>query len=128
MILADTSIWIDFFRGREPAAEHLDRALQEPGVVVCGPVAAELLAGTPAQAREALWLAIGSLPIVELTYADWTAAGQHAYTLRTRGVSVPLLDIMIGIAATRAGARLWTRDRDFDQLTPVVRGLRLYEP
>ncbi len=124
-VLPDTSIWIDYFRGHGDTGP-LDRLLQEETVISCGPVVAELLAGTATERRSALWLALGSLELVELEASAWREAGEHARTLRERGTVVPLLDLLIGIAALRADAALWTRDSGFERVGEVLPHLSLY--
>ena len=74
--LPDTSIWIDYFRGIEPAASELGRLLADEPPSICGPVLAELVTGTPAAQREDVWLALASLPFVDLGRDAWTAAGE----------------------------------------------------
>jgi len=124
-VLPDTSIWIDYFRGHAGAAQ-MDGLLQQDTVISCGPVIAELLAGTAAAQRSALWLAIGSLELVELDVTAWREAGEHARALRDRGGVVPLLDLLIAVAAIRGGASLWTRDADFERVSELLPGLALY--
>ena len=126
-VLVDTSIWVDYLRGRHEA-KPLDPLLDRGEVALCGPVIAELLAGTAAGQAEVLWLALGSLPSAPLDDAAWRDAGETAGVLRRRGESVPLLDVVIAIAAVRFGAELWSRDRDFERVGEVVTGLHLYEP
>lgn len=126
-VLVDTSIWVDYFRGR-PGARPLDTLLDRGEVAVCGPVVAELLAGTAAEQAEVLWLALGSLPSAPVDDAGWRAAGEAASELRRRGRSVPLLALAIAIAAVRFGAELWSRDSDFQRVREVVTALRLHEP
>jgi predicted nucleic acid-binding protein len=125
-VLADTSIWIDFFRGVEPAASRLEALLLEGELVLCGPIIAELIAGTAPDRRGALWLALGALPVVELDVSAWREAGEHAQTLRGGGNTTPLLDILIAVAAARAGAALWSRDADFARVRSAIPELRLY--
>lgn len=96
-------------------------------VVVCGPVIAELLAGTASEQAEVLWLAVGSLPSAPLDDAVWREAGECAGELRRRGATVPLLDVVIAVTAVRAGAAVWTRDRDFVRVGGVLPALRLHE-
>jgi predicted nucleic acid-binding protein len=124
-VLADTSIWVDYFRGSEPAATELDRLLAEEELVVCGPILAELVAGVAPAQREELWLALASLPFVELGRDAWARAGELANGLRSRGARVPLLDLLIAVAAVRAEAFLWTRDGDFERISEVLPDLRL---
>jgi predicted nucleic acid-binding protein len=127
-VLPDTSIWIDYFRGTEPAATTLDRLLTDEEPVICGPILAELLAGAPEAQRDELWLALTCLPFVDLGRDAWADAGERAHALRSRGQIVPLLDILIAVAAVRAGASLWTRDRDFALVSTVMVDLELYRP
>jgi predicted nucleic acid-binding protein len=123
---SDTSIWIDFFRGRDPAAATLERLLDAGALVVCGPILAELVAGTPPQQRGALWLALAALPVVELDSSAWRGAGEYTQALRARGETTPLLDVLIGVAAARVGAAVWTRDDDFARIREVLPELELY--
>lgn len=125
-VLVDTSCWIDYFRGRSPIAEELADLLAEHAVVLCGPVLAELLAGAPEQQREALRDALAGLPFVDIAYGTWREAGELAQSLRRGGAAVPLLDVLIALAAIRAKVSLWTHDRDFERLAKVVPGLRLH--
>ena len=104
-VLPDTSVWIEFFRGTEPTARAPDRLIAEQEPVICGPILAELLAGTPSAERERLWV---------------------AHELVGRGSCVPLIDVLIPVAAAHAGAALWTRDRDFDRIADVLPELALH--
>ena len=56
MILADTSVWIDYLRGTtSAAANELDERLAAHEVLMCGPLATELLTGVGASERVRLW-------------------------------------------------------------------------
>jgi predicted nucleic acid-binding protein len=126
-LLPDTSIWIDYLRGRDPATvAELDRYLERESVFTCGPVMAELLAGTAPERRDDLWLAIGSLPWAEIDQPAWRSIGEVANELRRAGVSVPLTDIAIAVAAADAAAALWTNDRDFERTHEVLPDLDLH--
>lgn len=124
-LLPDTSVWIDYFHGQEPTASALDDMLSRDQLVCCGPVLAGLLAGASERERAALWLAVGSLPVVELDSAAWRDAGEIASRMRGGGSVVPLLDVLIAVAALRSGATLWTRDADFERIRAVVPALEL---
>ena len=124
-VLPDTSVWIDYFRGAEPAATQLSRFLAEEPPSICGPILAELVAGTPAARREDVWLALASLPFVELGRHSWTRAGELAHELRRRDRSVPLLDVLIAVAAMQADTPLWTRDSEFERIAEVAPELAL---
>lgn len=117
MVLPDTSVWVDYLRLGEagPAAE-LDDLLAGGRVVVCGPVAAELLAGVATERRTELWRLLAGLPWADPPRAGWREVGDLAGALRRAGASVPLTDVQIAVAAISAGARLWSRDADFERI------------
>lgn len=125
-VLADTSVWIDYFRGADPAARELGRLLAGEPPPICGPVLAELVAGTPADSREDVWLALAGLPFVDLDREAWTLAGELAHELRHRGETVPLVDLLIAVAAVRVDAALWTTNSDFLRVARVLPELRLH--
>jgi predicted nucleic acid-binding protein len=126
-LLPDTSIWVEYLRGTDPGAtSELDVQLDRESVLVCGPVVAELLAGTATEHREDLWLVLGSLPWADLDRPAWRQVGEVASDLRRRGSAVPLTDVEIAVAAARSGAELWTRDRDFERIAQVLPSLELH--
>jgi predicted nucleic acid-binding protein len=73
-----------------------------------------------------VWLALGSLPFVEFGRDAWTQAGELAHELRSRGAAVPLIDLLLAVAAVRADASLWTRDSEFERVADVLPELQLY--
>jgi predicted nucleic acid-binding protein len=124
-VLPDTSVWVDFFRNRHPAAEQLDERLGAEEVVTCGPIVAELLAGVRPGQREGLLLALSPLRFVELGHAHWRLAGERVADLRATGETLPLLDVLIAVAAHAARARIWTRDADLTRLSTILPGLEV---
>lgn len=127
-VLPDTSVWVDYLNaGMDGPAAELDRLLADEAVVVCGPVLAELVAGTAAEDREELWHTVAALPWAELDREAWRTVGELAFALRRSGLTVPLTDIEIAVASAAAGAALWTRDDDFHRLHSHLPSLELYE-
>lgn len=128
-VLADTSIWVDYLRrGKGSKAARLDDLLAAGDVLVCGPVAAELLAGAKAADRTRLWLLLTGLPWADLGPLQWQNVGEAAARLRERGESMALTDIEIAVAAVDSTSRLWTRDADFKRIRLVLTGLQFFEP
>jgi len=126
-LLPDTSVWVDYLRGRDATTvAELDRHLERESVLICGPVIAELLAGTASRQQEQLWLAIGSLSWAAIDQPAWRSIGEVAGELRRAGISVPLTDVAIAVAAAGAEAELWTRDHDFERIQTVLPGLELH--
>jgi predicted nucleic acid-binding protein len=128
-VLADTSVWVDYLRhGRDGDARGLDPLLASGEVVVCGPVVAELLAGTAERQRGELWQLLSGLDWADLGRPEWRRIGEVAADLRAAGSSVPLTDIEIAVAAVAVGARLWSGDGDFDQIAAVLDRLERFVP
>ena len=126
-LLPDTSVWVDYLRGRDAlTVAELGRHLERESVLICGPVIAELLAGTASGQQDELWLAIGSLPWAAIDQPAWRSIGEIASKLRRAGISVPLTDVAIAVAAARAEAELWTRDEDFERIQTVLPDLELH--
>lgn len=129
MVLADTSVWVDFFRrGGHGAAARMRDLLDSGEVATCGPVVAELLAGAEGEVEERIWETLSSLPWADLSSAGWRWAGALARQLRQGGHSLPLTDLAIAVTAAEAGHSLWSFDTDFDRIAPVLDGFELYEP
>jgi predicted nucleic acid-binding protein len=48
--------------------------------------------------------------------------------LRAAGVSLPMTDVEIAVAAVVGNAVLWTRDQDFRRIGRALPALELYRP
>ncbi|MCW2494512.1 PIN domain nuclease [Jatrophihabitans sp.] len=118
MILADTSVWIEFFRNREtPTAMAMRRRLKADEVATTDVVMMELLSGTTdelrlAKVRRAL---AGCTYLPQRAPMDATAAAA-LYRQCRRGGEAPrqLIDCLISAVAVRNGLAILQRDRDFD--------------
>jgi predicted nucleic acid-binding protein len=105
MILADTSVWIDYFReGMPELAERLRRS-----VVVMHPfVVGELACGNFSNREETLEL-LQQLRSVAVAEHDEVMSFIRARELYGRGIGY--VDIHMLAAAAIEGCQLWTRDK-----------------
>jgi predicted nucleic acid-binding protein len=122
VLLPLTSVWVDYLRR---GGGELDAALGRGEIAICGPVAAELLAGVRAADRPALEQALRGLDWLDLDREAWLHVGALAAELRAAGRTVPLTDVEIAVAAIRANATVWTTDSDFQRIAEVADGLAL---
>ncbi len=126
MILVDSSVWIDFFRGvATPQAAKLDSLLGTELVATGDLILAEVLQGFTSdrdfnQARRLLT----SLVIVDLAgQAIAIRAAENFRALRLHGISVrKTIDTVIATYCIENGLTLLYSDRDFD---PFVEHLGL---
>lgn len=124
--LADTSVWVDYLRrGTAGRAATLDALLETESVLTCGPVVAELLVGARPGDRDSLWKLLQALPWADLDRSAWRAVGEAAAELRSRGETIALTDVQIGVAAARADAVIWSADGDFERIAEVIDGLEV---
>lgn len=128
MIVADTSAWIDYFRGvAAPHTDALDRALSESRIIIGDLILAELLQGFSSE-RE---FQIAKQLMEGLEYRDFVgrdmamAAAQNYRVLRRQGITVrKAIDVLIATFCMENGFGLIHNDRDFDPMEQLL-GLRV---
>lgn len=123
MILADTSVWIGYLRGRDPSvAVSFEARLRSGEIAICGPVVAELLAGQPSEDLKAH---LHGLPY-RATYAStWTLVGDLLRRCRRAGVSAALADATIAATALENGDLLWAGDKGYVSIRSLVPELQV---
>jgi predicted nucleic acid-binding protein len=126
VIVVDSTVWIDFFRGRPTRETDILRASIGRGAVLVGDlVLAEVLQGFPNEhqaesGRRTLEL-FAVEPMVGRDIA--VAAARNYRLLRSRGITVRrTIDVLIGTFCIERDHLLLHRDRDFD---PMVAHLGL---
>lgn len=126
MILVDSSVWIDYFRGvATPQSDRLDALLGAEPLATGDVVLAEVLQGFPSERDfdEALRL-LTSLAVIDVGGKDIAVqAARNFRTLRARGVTVrKTIDTLIATRCIDDGFSLLFSDRDFE---PFVEHLGL---
>lgn len=109
----------------DPRGARIDALLSHGELLICGPVVAELLAGTSERDREQLEESLRGLDWAELDRQAWSRAGSLAARLRAAGETVPLTDVFIASAALAADAELLTADSDFERVARQEPRLRV---
>lgn len=127
MILVDSSVWIDYFRGtRNPQSDRLDSLLGLEPLAIGDLILAEVLQGCDADADfDRVKDLLGSLIVVELGGKDIAIqAAKNFRILRARGVTIrQTIDTIIATRCITDGLSLLYRDKDFD---PFVTHLGLH--
>lgn len=126
MILVDSSVWIDFFRGTvTPQTERLDALLGSEALAVGDLILAEVLQGFSSeqdfhQAKKLLM----ALDVVTLGGPEIAIqAARNFRTLRGRGVTIrKTIDTLIATRCIESDYSLLFSDRDFE---PFVEHLGL---
>ncbi len=125
MILADTSVVIDFLRTGDATMRQI---IVNQIAAVCGITRAEVLHGArDAKHRARLLQGLSLFQRLPIPDALWDEAGDNLAALRGAGVTVPFADGVIATVAIENDLELWTRDARFALMQPVLPRLRLFQ-
>jgi predicted nucleic acid-binding protein len=126
MVLVDTSVWIDYFRGcLSPQTDRLHALLDEERIATGDLILTELLQGFRTKSQ----ITAAQQILFRLEYYDLAGktvalkAAENYRLLRKKGVTVrKTIDVIIGTFCIERNVILLHSDRDFD---PMVHYLGL---
>jgi len=123
-ILADTSVWIEFFKARSATGDALEKLIKEHRVWTCGIVLFELIKGVKSEAEKTSILeTLLSLEYIEMSPLLWKNAGEVAASLKKAGKNLPMSDIFIAALAIEHNLQIFTLDKHFEQIP----GVKIYK-
>jgi predicted nucleic acid-binding protein len=122
MVVVDTSVWVDFFRGTETQeVRRLERFLEESeDICTCGVILSEVLQGIRGDSEYARTLSrFNTFLYLEAPRSAFVTAAEIYRGLRRRGITVSKpLDCMIAAVAMQHNVSLLHADSDFN---PIAR-------
>lgn len=132
MILVDTSVWVDYLKGRDNASvrafDHVLNSQIPYGI--CEFVYQELLQGArSAKEFQTLKAYLETIPFYPLRRGreSFEQAAQMHMRCRERGITIrSTIDLLIAQIAIENDLRLLHNDRDFDNLAKAMPDLRIY--
>jgi len=126
VVVADTTVWIEFFNDPESEEKQvIDLLIDEDDLALVGPVLAELLQGCrTAGEANAILDHVSALPFLEMNVSAWRRAGELSSSLRRKGTTLPLMDVIIAALALEHDAEVFTIDPHFRSIP----GLKLHRP
>jgi len=120
MTLIDTSIWIEYFRGKSAHTEFIEAGLNDGSVYITGPIISELLQGVKSEKEfDMLASCVDAIPFLECETIDWMNTGKLSFNLRKKGITVPITDSLIAVIASRYKMRILTLDNHFKKIPDV---------
>ncbi len=124
-VLVDTSIWIEYFNKPDSrAGESLENLLKEGRDFCAGVVLTELLQGAKIEREFKLILeGVAALPFLETKLTTWIDAGRISFSLRKKGITIPVTDIILASLALESHCLIFTLDPHFNKIP----GIKLYE-
>lgn len=117
MVMIDTTVWIDFFAGRQlPHVNALERLIKgREDICICGIILTEVLQGirNDNEFRKTLEL-FRVMIFLPMPYSIFLSAAEIYRTLRRKGITIRnSVDCMIASVAINNDIMLLHNDRDF---------------
>jgi len=113
-ILVDTSVWIEFFRKKDPFYYRVLKLLDEDRICCIGIILAELIQGAKSKEEiQALKDFSYVFPFLEESRKLWEKAGELSFELMSVGKQIGLADCYISVAANNENIGILTRDNHF---------------
>lgn len=121
-VLIDTSVWIDFFRKKQPYYKAVLELIDTDCIVCTGIIFGELLQGAKSTKefntlREFLYV-FDFLPGKDKI---WELAGTISFNLQRKGISVGLSDCFIAAVTKAHNVMLLTKDRHFGVIQQEIK-------
>lgn len=120
VILADTTVWVDFFHGNDtPQVAELESCIASgEDICLCGVILTEILQGIRDDSEYARTLALfDSFPLLPMERHTFVIAVELYRTLRKRGITIrKTIDCLIAAVAIEHDIPLLHNDGDFDPM------------
>lgn len=125
-VLVDTSVWIDFFRRTEPSYGIVMQLMSDNRICILGIILAELMQGAKSERELSVLRDVASVfPFLPESARTWQAAGELAFKLRRKGLTIGLSDCYIAAAAAEGNVAILTGDGHFMKIKDVAK-IRLF--
>ena len=114
MILVDTSVWIQFFRGKDKnLAGELESLLESDTVILAAPVRIEILSGCSKTNLLQLRRLLSALPLFFPGIATWQRMDVWIEQAVSAGQQFGVGDLLIASIAVDQKSLVWSLDSDF---------------
>ena len=111
MILADTSIWIEFLKGNEEVFTIMQQKLESREIVVAECIIGELLQGAKDEHEQRIITSYWEcLPKIDES-GIWIEAGTYSGRNKLISKGIGLIDVVILMIARRTNLKIWTLDK-----------------
>lgn len=119
MVFVDTSIWIDFFRGRANVVSVLSALLDNRQVAMASPVWLEILNGAKKDEVAKLSRLLSAIPRYTPTVESWNVCEKWIEVAISKGKRFAIPDLLIASVVAQNDGMIWSLDRDFNQMSTL---------
>lgn len=131
MVFVDTSVWIDYLRGRSPnlpaLVDELNSLLDEDRVALAAPVWIELLSGAKGSDLSRMKRVFSALPRYLPSTECWSKIEDWVDLSSRQGHRFGFGDLLIASIAAEAQGEVWSLDADFRRMSKL-KLVRAYVP
>lgn len=114
MVVVDTSVWVDYLRGKLSQKKVFDSLIDADEIALPIPVRLELLSGVKKGEVTKLRMSLNALTTLYPSSSTWEKAEELALLAARKGVHPGFADLLI---CSLAGSYpIWTYDNDIKQL------------
>jgi predicted nucleic acid-binding protein len=122
MMIADTSVWIEFLRGARPYMEVLKPLIEDRRLYTVECIFGEILQGARSKREIDIVLAYWNFLPKANEEQIWLTAGQLSAKEKLFSRGLGLIDLAILAAARKSHLKIWTLDKKLlGQLAPAER-------
>jgi predicted nucleic acid-binding protein len=114
LILVDTSVWIEFFRGKnQRIGNEIQSLLDSDDVILAGPVRIEILSGASKNDFKKLRQLLSALPVFYPILKTWQRIDSWIEEAISSGERFGVGDLLIASIAVDQNSAIWSLDADF---------------
>ncbi len=119
--VVDSSLWVDYFRKRTPAAvkAQVDAIVRGADVASCAPILFELLRAVPPKEGRKIEEFFATIPLLETPETLWADAGYLGQKCAESGLLTPAIDLVIAQVCIHYDVLITTYDADFSKIASV---------
>lgn len=121
-VLVDSSVWIDAAKPTSKNKRRLSELIHSEEIICySNPIQAEVCQGARTQREfEKLWDAFLGFHPLEVKKSHWEQTAWNYFRCRKKGISVSTIDCLIATTAQSYRVPLWTLDKVFTKMQPVL--------
>lgn len=127
MIVVDTSVWVEAFRGDSTIMAELVRLLDADLAALTSPIRLELLGGSQSTQYPRLRRVLGAVPSFVPSPSEWKKVETWIEKASRGGQRFGVMDLLIGATADEHRASVWSLDSDFERMARL-RFIKLHRP
>jgi predicted nucleic acid-binding protein len=121
-VLVDSSVWIDGAKPNGKAKARLSSLIRGNDIICYAkPIQVEVCQGARSQREfEKVWDAFQGFQLLPLSDYHWELSAWNYFRCRKAGLTVSTMDCLIATVANSYRVRLWTLDKLFEKIKPIV--------